>query len=147
MKKMLKVEIPTNLFAVLDEVLFKVLVFLYAVGVCKKDTKEDEIREDDDCFTEIEVDYLARLLNLDVETTVNALARLIEEGFVIIRETEETEEIPYLISYWCDYSTIEHYEGYKEEDVLYTNDLKISLYEEETANVTDYLMNFQDLEE
>lgn len=136
------VEIPHNLFAVLDAVLFKVLLFLYVIGECKKGTEDEDI--EGDCYTEIEIDYLGRLLNLDEDTLVDALARLIEEGFIIIRENDETKEMDKLISFWIDYQVIDGYEGIPEEDVLYTDDLKIELYPKERANVTDYLMQFQD---
>ena len=138
-----KIQIPVNMFSVFDEVLFKVLLLLYVMGRCNSETEEEEIPEDEDCYTDVEVSYLAKMLNLEHDVVVDAIARLIEEGYVNIRVTEETEELKDLISYWVDYQEIEALDEVPEDIALYDDSFKINLYPEDKGNVTDYLIQFQ----
>lgn len=141
--KILNINIPINMFSILDEILFKVLLLLFSLGRCGKNTKEEDLGENETCFVEIEVSNLSKILNLDYEIVIDALARLVEEGFIVVRETEETEELNDLISYWVDYTEIESLGCVPKDVALYDDTYKISLYPKYTQNISEYLVNIQ----
>lgn len=133
-------KVPLQMFKIFDPILFKVLLLLYGIGKCDGETDEDDLEEDETCYIGIKVSQIAELTDLPYDTVVEALERLIEEGFIVITEDDDTKKDPDLIKVWTDFQEVEQLEHYDD-------DVRIWLYpqdqDKDDFNITEYLMDFQ----